>query len=82
MLIELLEELSQAKAGEIVALEKYRNTLKELNADKEAYVELLKYCINLCEELRYTNRALYTRIFNKLQIITDTREKALINESN
>jgi hypothetical protein len=81
LLVELLEELRKTKDDEIAALTKCRDALRELNVEKEAYVELLKYCINLCEELKYTNRALYIRMYNKLSTIVKTREEALLDDS-
>jgi hypothetical protein len=55
-------------------LEEKRELLIESIADKEAYRDLVKYIL---EEIKYTQPILAGRMFNKLGIIMEQREKAL-----
>jgi hypothetical protein len=60
-------------------LEEKKNLLIESIADKEAYRDLVKYILDLYEELKYTHPLLARRMFNKLGIIMEQREKALLD---
>jgi hypothetical protein len=60
-------------------LEEKRELLIESIADKEAYRDLVKYILDLYEELKYTHPILAGRIFNKLGIIMEQREKTLLD---
>jgi hypothetical protein len=60
-------------------LEEKKNLLIESIADKEAYRDLVKYILDIYEELRYTQPLLAGRIFNKLCMIMEQREKALVD---
>lgn len=60
-------------------LEEKRNLLIESIADKEAYRDLVKYILDLYEEIKYTQPILAGRMFNKLGIIMEQREKALVD---